>query len=304
MKACKFFYQNQEGSAIVLVSLAMVALLAMVGLVIDGGSLYVTKSDLQKTANAAALSGAQELTHSKEDVERVVRETLEENRELDSLLVISIEDDRLVRVELERKMPVHFAKLFGIDDVKVYAEAAAEIATMGRAVGAAPLGIDESIELIYGKEYKLKVDEEDVDTGNFGVLALGGSGASTYEENLKHGYQDEIKIGQILETQTGNVTGKTRDGVQERINASTYPVGETYHRDDPRVLLIPVYTPYKHDQNQLKEVKITGFAYFYISEPMDQHDKTIAGQFIRRTGTGFNEGSTENTGAYSIRLTQ
>ena len=56
-------FKKENGNALVLVSLAMMALLAMGGLAIDGGMLFMTKAQLQKAANAAVLSGAQELTH-------------------------------------------------------------------------------------------------------------------------------------------------------------------------------------------------------------------------------------------------
>lgn len=304
MKLIRKMIHEQQGSAVILVSFALVGLLGMTGLVIDGGTLYMTKSHLQKAANAAALSGAQELTNDDLAVSEVVNEVLQAHQEQESLAEMYIENDKKVSVHLKKDVPLSFVKIFGWDSALVEVKASADIQTMGSAMGAAPLGIDDSIILEYGVEYKLKVDEEDVDTGNFGVLALGGPGANTYEDNLKHGYQDVIAIGDILETQTGNIAGKTRSGIKERIDACPYPVGETHHRDCPRIILIPVYKPYNHDQKQLKEVQVTGFAYFYISEPMNNQDKAIVGQFIERAGTGIASPDTVNKGAYSIRLTE
>lgn len=296
--------REQQGSAVILVSFALVGLLGMTGLVIDGGTLYMTKSHLQKAANAAALSGAQELTNDDSAVSEVVNEVLQAHQEQESLAEMNIENDKKVSVYLKKDVPLSFVKIFGWDSALVEVKASADIQTMGSAMGAAPLGIDDSIILEYGVEYKLKVDEEDEDTGNFGILALGGTGSSTYEDNLKNGYQNVIEVGDILETQTGNVAGKTKDGVRARIDACPYPSGETHHRDCPRVILIPVYKPYNHDQNQLKEVQVTGFAYFYISEPMNNQDKAIVGKFIERAGTGIASPDTVNKGAYSIRLTE
>ena len=54
----------------------------------------------------------------------------------------------------------------------------------------------------------------------------------------------------------------------------------------------------------MKQVKITGFAYFYISEPMDSHDKTIKGVFLKRVGTGFQLDDASEKGAYTIRLVE
>ncbi|MEX1029880.1 MAG: Tad domain-containing protein [Paenibacillaceae bacterium] len=300
----KAIFHRQQGSSIVLIGLAMAMLLAMTGLVVDLGGVYVAKTQLQKAANAAALSGAQELTHNETTVRNIVIEVLSKHGERDSLAEQQVEMGHKVFVRLHRPVTLVFSGLFGWDEVPVEVKATAVLENMGRATGVAPLGIDDSIPLVFGQEYRLKVDETEVDNGNFGILALGGPGSNTYEMNLKYGYQNEIKVGSIIDTQTGNVVGKTKTGVQERINQCPYPVGETYHRDCARVILIPVYIPYNVESNQVKQVKITGFAYFYISAPMDDHDKTIKGFFIERAGTGFNEPNAGNNGAYSIRLTE
>lgn len=295
---------REEGSVIVLVALSMMLLLAMAGLVIDLGTVFATKAQLQKTANAAVLSGAQELTNAQSAVTDVVNQVLTDHGELGSLINTSIQMEKRVSVELSRDVPLAFSKLFGFDSFPVDVHAAAELQTMSRATGVAPLGIEDSVQLEYYQDYTLKVDQTEVNTGNFGVLALGGTGASTYEDNLKYGYQSEIKIDDILDTQTGNVAGKTRDGVQDRINRCPYPAGETDHRDCPRVVLIPVYHPYEISVNQVKKVKITGFAYFYIMESMNFQDKTIRGMFIKRAGTGFVNPVAINYGAFGIRLTE
>lgn len=298
------FVRGQQGSSIALVGIALAGLLAMTGLVIDLGSVYVTKTQLQKTANAAVLSGAQELTNNETAVTNVINTVLEEHEEVDSLVEQQVDMEHKVSVRLERQVKLIFSGLFGRDETPVKVKATAVIASLGRAIGVAPLGIDDSIELEFGKEYKLKVDQTESDNGNFGILALGGPGANTYEQNLKYGYQSEIGIGDILDTQTGNIAGKTKSGVQERLDQCHYPPGETFHRDCPRILLVPVYSPYDMQSNQVKQVKVTGFAYFYISEPLDNHDKTIRGMFIKRTGTGFVDPNAGDKGAYTIRLTE
>lgn len=181
------FWKSEKGGATLLVALAFTGLLALTGLVVDGGLLYSTHAHLQKAANAAALSGGQELTRDETVVEGIVEETLTHHEELSSLQDTVVVKDKRVTVRLTKPTELTFMKLFGIDNVDINVKATARIGVMGRAMGAAPLGIDESIELVYGQEYTLKVDEEEVDTGNFGVLALAGGGAKTYEQTLIHG---------------------------------------------------------------------------------------------------------------------
>ena len=64
---------------------------------------------------------------------------------------------------------------------------------------------------------------EDIGAGNFHSLALGGPGADTYESNIINGYEGEIEIGDELDTQTGNIAGKTVDGVMSRVNQCDEP---------------------------------------------------------------------------------
>ena len=298
------FRRGEKGSAIVLVALAMVALLCIAGLAIDGSMLYMTKSKLQKVANAAALSGAQELTNSGERVTKVVNDILAAHKESDSFEDLAILEGKKVRVVLSKRMPLSFAGLLGYEFVDVKAAAAASIAPMGRAVGAAPLGIDYSIPLEYYKEYKLKTDSTGVSSGSFGVLALGGSGARTYEENLKFGYQEEIAVRDILNTETGNIAGKTISVVNELVKGCTYLPENVGDRNCSRIILIPVYKEYNKTSNQLKSVEVTGFAYFYITQPMSSNDTSITGMFIQRAGTGFYEEGSPDKGAYVIRLTE
>lgn len=304
MKRIKKIMKREDGNALLLIAFAFMGLLAMAGLAIDGGLMYMSKSHLQKVANSAVLSGAQELTNQEDLVKTIVTDILEAHKEEASLNNIKVEMEKKVSVDLKKTVKLNFARLFGFDSMDVKVHAAAELRTMGRAVGAAPLGIDDRIPLEYYSTYELKVDSSGVEYGNFGILALGGTGAKTYEDNLRNGYQNEIKVGNILETQTGNVAGKTIEVIKERVNGCTESPRDLNDRDCSRVILVPVYQPYVYDSNQLKSVKITGFAFFYITDPMNSKDTSIKGIFIKRAGTGFEENGSEFKGAYSIRLTE
>ncbi|MDP4162008.1 MAG: Tad domain-containing protein [Bacillota bacterium] len=300
----KRFLQNENGNAILFVGIALMGLLGMAGLAIDGGLVYMTKTSLQKTANAAVLSGAQELTNNDDEVSKIVHTILDHDNQSDTLKSLQITSGSKVAVDLTKSVKLSFARLFGFDHMDVTVHSAASLGKLGRAVGAAPLGIDESIPLEFNKIYQLKTDSSGVEAGNFGVLALGGPGASTYEDNLRNGYQEEIKIGDLINTETGNIAGKTRSVVQERINGCPENPRNIFDRNCSRVILVPVYKPYNFTGNQMKQIKITGFAYFYITDPMDPKDTSIKGMFIRRAGLGYYDEASKDKGAYSIRLTE
>ncbi|WP_249870298.1 TadE/TadG family type IV pilus assembly protein [Oceanobacillus saliphilus] len=295
--------KNEDGNAIILMALAMSAMIAMVGVVIDGGNLFVSKSHLQKTANAAALSGAQEIVNSEAAVNEVVNQILLSHDEENSLSQVNIEANRQLIVELTKDVPLYFATLFGIDSVPITVDAKAGVNPMGEATGAVPLGINETVNLVYGQTYELKVDAGDSISGNFGVLALDGPGAKSYEETLTHGFDESLKVGDIVNTQTGNIAGPTRRGIDYRIANCPYPEGDYQERDCSRVMLVVVYTPHLMQNNQMKSVKITGFAYFYVNQQMSNTDDTVKGIFIKRTGPGVTgENSPRDRGAYAIKL--
>ncbi|MFD1735258.1 pilus assembly protein TadG-related protein [Bacillus salitolerans] len=296
--------EKENGTALILVSVAMLGLLAMTGLVIDGGSLYVTKSHLQKTANAAALSGAQKLIEGEIAVRGIVEEVLHFHKEQTSLQSISIQEEDLVRLSLEKKVDLSFASLLGMEQAPVQATASAEVGIMGQAKGAVPLGIDERFELELYEEYELKTDTSGVDHGWFGILALGGPGAATYYDNFMNGYQHEIRVGDIIETQTGNVAGKTRDAVKERIDNCPYTLETAIDKKCSRIILVPVYQAYDTSGGQIKKVMVKGFAYFYLTKPVSGKDTSVHGMFIKMTGPGKIDESAASRGAFSIRLTE
>ncbi|MBD0382374.1 Tad domain-containing protein [Paenibacillus sedimenti] len=310
---------QQDGNVSVLVAFVLVVLMGMTAIVVDGGMLYAVKMHMQKTANATVLSGAQELTATEQSVRSVADHVLHDHGESASLVKLSTAMKDRTTVVLKKDVGVHLAKVIGIDKMPVSVKATAKIEAMGAAMGAAPIGIDESKVLVYGQEYRLKVDNDEAVNGNFGIIALGehaAGGASTYETNLEYGFKGMLSVGDIVETKTGNVAGDTRKAVQARLDRSPYADGDTSHRDDSRILLVPVYKACPqnadsiedcknyHEDGQLKKIAITGFAYFYLTAPMDYNSKEIIGKFIERTGTGFVKPGAVNRGAYAIKLTE
>ncbi len=56
--------REERGQAVVLVALTLVALIALLGLAIDGGSLYLERRRMQNAADGAALAGARRLAQA------------------------------------------------------------------------------------------------------------------------------------------------------------------------------------------------------------------------------------------------
>ncbi len=86
--------------------------------------------------------------------------------------------------------------------------------------------------------------------GNFAALALGSTGASIYEGNITNGYDGTISVGDLILSETGNMSGPTYDGVSYRVEHGLIYV------------VIPILNTL--DVNGRKIVEIVGFANFKL----------------------------------------
>jgi Flp pilus assembly protein TadG len=68
---------RQQGAVAIIVALSLVVLIGMLGLVLDLGHLYVTKTELQNAADASALSGAKELNGRLTGINNAINRAIE-----------------------------------------------------------------------------------------------------------------------------------------------------------------------------------------------------------------------------------
>jgi hypothetical protein len=106
--------KDENGDGILLSIFFIFIFIAVTGVVVDMGIVYKTKSELRKVANAAVLSGAQELTRDQIYVRGVVNDILKANGEEGSLIecLIKPENQNKVKVTLEKNVQLTFMKLF------------------------------------------------------------------------------------------------------------------------------------------------------------------------------------------------
>lgn len=299
-------YKEEDGVAVVWFTIVFIVIVFITGLAIDGGRLYATKAELRTAADAAVLSGAQDLLASDSSVANVVNQILVAHNEQSSIkqLLIRPNNEKKVTVTLERNVPLFFMRMLGFNSSLVNVRSSAAIYPMKSTVGTVPFGISKDLQLFPGDPCTLKVDAGDSTYGNFGILALAGVGGRLYEDALKYGYDQEIHKDQIIDTQTGNIEQKTVRGVNYRIDTSPYSTYDPANRDDPRIIAILVYEPVKITANQIKSVKIWGFAYFYLTEPMSSTDSTVKGFFIEKVGIGIGDKEALDKGAYAVKLVE
>jgi Flp pilus assembly protein TadG len=125
---------DEGGQVIVMVAIAMTSLVAVVGLVTDGGLVFAQRRDLQNVADAAALAGAMQIDESsyrasgsvvldEHAAYRAATGYLEDEGDLAYSVVV-----RPARVEVlvSRQASTGFLRVVGIDSVEIRAKAMAE----------------------------------------------------------------------------------------------------------------------------------------------------------------------------------
>lgn len=313
---CKKLLSSQRGSAIIIVSIAAVALIGFCSLVVDMGSLFLARHRLSNALDAAVLAACQELPDSETGALYITNEYFSNNKATSSVLTgINVTADKKV-ITATGKATVEYAlaRVLGINTATIQCKAAARIEPVTGVKGVVPLGIKNQ-SLQYGTKYTLKISsnsnfDEYLGPGNFGVLQLDGSGSSNYESYFKDGYSGKIEEGDILSTESGNKSGATRDGINHRVAQCTHQcTPDHFDPACPRVIIIPVYEPEEPPNPQpgdkITKVRIIGFATFLIDLPGDKtvgNECYVEGWFVQMVIEGDSEPGGHDLGAYTARL--
>lgn len=246
--------QGQRGAAVLIIIVALAALVAMAGLAIDIGHEMLSKTRLQAAVDAAALAAAKmyDETSSTASATAAARTVFGANsqaagnRELGSAyssgtvhLTVEYSSTLLpftpgasgpyVRVIATGfSFPPWLVGAVGVTRLGVSASAVAgpspaaqtacNVAPMlvcgNRTAGAAGLwGYTLNSPQVLKSSSS---GSSPLGPGDFQLLQLGGTGASVVRENLAGGYQACINSTDTVQTQSGNQTGPTAQGLNTR----------------------------------------------------------------------------------------
>ncbi|RWZ58212.1 hypothetical protein EQV77_10565 [Halobacillus fulvus] len=333
-KVWKSLIHKEEGNVLVFFALSLVILCGMVALVVDGGVLFFEKSRLQKSLDAAALAGAQELLVSQSLAETEAISYAGKNGYPIASGNVDTGAD-FVEVTESVNKSLTFARVLGINDADVPASARAEISgTLIRREGVVPVGLEvgafsrESVFTIHfqpgngngnnngnngngngngnngnGNE---ETNESGPISGNFGFLDIEDPDYNTLRDKIKYGVTMEISNEMETDTEPGLKWGQVKQGFEDRIltdaadpDCSSY---ETADDSCARVVVLPLVESFA-EVNGKSQVRVQGFAAFWI-ESVDQH--SVNGRFVDIITYGeFSEEEDENEfGVYGVRLVQ
>lgn len=299
--------KSEKGTAIVIVALCMTVILGFSALVIDVGLVSYEKSKISNAVDAAALAGAQELINNKSNACSMANQYLEKNgiNPLDAEIVLS-DSDTKISVTVNKEVNYYFAKILGFDKGNAKA--------IGVAMCAPVIGVYEDIRpfaieqqaLDFGQTYTLKEGGGSGSNGNFGALAFDGNGASIYLNNIINGYNGHLRVGDYVDTEPGNMSGPTLQGITTLINLCNHCpecTFDNYNIDCPKIITVIMVESL--NVNGRKSVKITGFAKFFLEGVAGEGcDSTVTGKFLKTITKGDLSDTQTDFGLMGVKLIQ
>lgn len=275
--------KGQRGSIVILLALGFTVLTGFAALVTDVGLLYAKHAHLQNAMDAAALAGVQELPRDPAQAQAIAEEYARKNG-APAVDVSFAANDTVITVRAQENVPAYLAVIWGVQSTAIAAEAKAMMVPPTSLTGVVPLSIEQQ-SLEYGAEYTLKEGGGEGDHGWYGPLQLSGPGAERYETDLEQGYQNVISVGQVLEVQHGNISGKTAQAITYRMNEDVNDPRNTFddHAPDaPEIVYVPVVKILTRQGDAVQEVEVVGFAAFFLEGVHGMgRNSVITGRFLK-----------------------
>lgn len=297
-------FKSQRGTTFVFFAIILTVIVAFAALSVDIGVIAFEKAKLVNTVDSAALAGAQELVTNASNTRNIVNNYITKNNsELNETTITIDEALRSVEVTSSKTVENYFANVFGNASQDVMATAQAKVENISALSGCRPIAVVKQT-FIYGNIYVLKEGASDSYSGNYAAIALGGGGASIYEDNLLSGYSGIIRVGDYIPTETGVIAKKTSKSIEtliSRCNHTPLCNHTYYNKNCSRIIFIPVVdTLYV---NGKKHVKVLGFATFFLEGAVNSGGHTdIIGRFITYHADGETSTEINDYGTYGIRL--
>jgi hypothetical protein len=301
---------SDAGQAFVFLAVALMALVGMAALVIDGGSWYRADRHLQTAADAAALAGAQELPTRPSTAVSVAMDygTVKNGSGLDALSVMpTIPRSDTIHVSATATAPGIFARVISaaFNEVTVKAEAEAQVLAPLTMKDVAPIAVHKDLACIvsnpscFGQPVTLTLIEDaeyDPTKSKFGLLDLdrdGSAGAGDMKDWIEDGYPDYLPVNTDYPPANGE-----KNGIKKELQDAA---------DEDRVLLMPVYDT----ANATTGYHIIGWAAFVIDDMGKWAGKehVITGHFVTFIATDLAGGGTNpdpdtDFGVHVITLTR
>jgi len=296
--------KRENGQAIVLTVLFLAGLLGMAALVLDVGSWFREKRQLQLSADSAALAGAQSLPGSPSNATSLALQYATTNGRSISANDIAITSDfssnDTITVQEHSTAPGFFSKLFGINVVNVGASAAARTSLASQAMYVAPMVVSKNHPFLAGAgcpcfHQSTTLDYDPMGApGAFGMLNLDGEngtiGSSTEAQWILQGFNKYLPLGDYQSDPGAKFSsGNIQSALQDRIGT---------------VLLFPVFSTLT-GTGQNAVYNIIGWVGFHLDDyVVHGNSATLSGSFTQFIAKGIQAAQGSNEPDYGVRVIQ
>lgn len=306
---------NECGQSMVLTLVFVTVLIAIAGAVIDVGSWYQNHREMQATADASALAGAQELPLS---AGNAIAQALEYSRRNqggvtgdDIEITSTLTPNDTIKVTARTQAPGVFTKLMGLDSVNVRATAKARVGGLDSAKWAAPIGVDYlhddlhcspgpplSCNPEFNKATEITFDKSG--PGAFRLLNIdsshGGTGPQDIAEWIRRGLEGYMPVKEWYYSDPGIKPNSShvKEALEDRIGVG-------------KEILIPIYSETR--------AQGAGFEYYVVGwvgwmttsfRIRGTQDVSIFGSFTQIIWEGIQSesGTDDGTGVRAVSLVE
>ena len=295
---------NEKGNVLAMTAMAMVFLIGCAAIALDVGLLYIERARIVNAIDSSVLAGVQHLPAKPEQALQTAASYAQMNDLQADEFQFQLSDTNFsITGQAEREVPLHFARIFNQDWGLVKARASARVASVKAVNGIVPFGVSEG-NYQFGDVLTLKRGAGTfIFPGWYGCLALGGSGANIYENNIKFGYKGRVAIGDFLPIETGNMSGPTAKGIKYRIDQCQHTPRCTinsYIDGCSRILIVPIV---RLSESRTEAVEVVNFAAFLATRYVGNgNENAVEGTFVRYVVPGEIDDNISGYGLYSSYL--
>jgi Flp pilus assembly protein TadG len=305
----KSLKRDQRGQAFVVTVLIITSLLGLTALVLDVGSWFRAHRQLQATADASALAGAQALPDDPGQASTLANDYAAKNTSGLQGITINLSQTYVsndtIKVHVAKPAEGFFSKVFGVDSVNEGASATARVAGMKSALYVAPIVVNQQHPMLtgcngpcFGSSYQTTIPVSQTGApGAFGLVNLdpqsgGTSGASTLANWIENGFDKYLDIGNYASDPGVKFnSNQIQDAMTARIGTE---------------MLFPVYDTLT-GQGSNAQYHIIGWVGFYVTGVDKQgNNGNVSGYFTRVIWTGIQASSAggggPNLGARAVQL--
>jgi hypothetical protein len=302
--------RGESGQAMVFMVFALLGLVGMTSLVIDGGSWYRTQRQVQTAADAAALAGAQDIPFQPTAQATAVNYA---QQNFNGIAAPAVTFPSVGEIDVVAERPVSGIFLPALNaTARAHARAAVSVPLSMKNVAPITLKDTQACFLAnpscFNQTVTIDFDYSQIRSGLYGLINVecysdassncgsGSLGGNDLEDVIENGWPEALPSGKWYGTKTGNTIGPVSHGLQDALAAN-------------KTLLFPVWDIASAAD---RTFHVIGWAAFKI-EPNgvdwgSQH-KQLTGHFTTFIATdvaggGGTIGGATDFGVHIINLTQ